>query len=60
MARNYIQTLPEDAFSFIEEQLQRQTRPVINLAIGNPDGSPNPELIEKLKVYLKPQLSWLW
>ncbi|MED1665015.1 pyridoxal phosphate-dependent aminotransferase [Brevibacillus laterosporus] len=52
MAKTYIQTLPEDAFSFIEEQLQRQTRPVISLAIGNPDGPPNPELVEKLKEYI--------
>ncbi|TPG75971.1 aminotransferase class I/II-fold pyridoxal phosphate-dependent enzyme [Brevibacillus laterosporus] len=52
MAKTYIETLPEDAFSFIEAKLQKQKRPVINLAIGNPDGSPNPVLVEKLKEYI--------
>ncbi|PFI76859.1 pyridoxal phosphate-dependent aminotransferase [Bacillus cereus] len=52
MVKTFIQTLPEDAFSFIESKIQQQKHPIINLAIGNPDGSPNPKLIEKLQKYI--------
>lgn len=52
MAKKLIHTLPEDAFSFIESKLQQQKKPIINLAIGNPDGSPNRNLIEKLQQYI--------
>ncbi|HDR8141952.1 TPA: aminotransferase class I/II-fold pyridoxal phosphate-dependent enzyme [Bacillus cereus] len=52
MAKTFIQTLPEDAFSFIESKIKQQKQPIINLAIGNPDGTPNSHLIEKLQSYI--------
>lgn len=51
MSKKYINTIPRDAFSIIDESLSKKNN-IINLSIGNPIDSPNECLINKLNEYI--------
>jgi alanine-synthesizing transaminase len=51
MSKKYINTIPQDAFSFIDKELAGKKN-VINLSIGNPIDPPDGSIIDKLNKYI--------
>ncbi|MGL5756766.1 MAG: pyridoxal phosphate-dependent aminotransferase [Paraclostridium sp.] len=51
MSKKYINTIPEDAFSFIDKELLKKDN-VINLSIGNPIDPPDGSILNKLNKYI--------
>ncbi|EPZ53653.1 aminotransferase class I and II family protein [[Clostridium] sordellii ATCC 9714] len=52
MSKKYINTIPEDAFCFIDKELSKKDK-VINLSIGNPIDPPNGSIINNLNKYIQ-------